>query len=546
MLFCRLNTLRRSFFVLLFTWIAQLSLSAQTTSNVVVRVMAANLTSGTQQSYEGPGIRIFQGLKPDIVAVQEFQYAGSTASNDLRTLVNTAFGTDFSFYCEPNNGIPNGIVTRYPILSAGFWDDSDAGISDRGFAWARIDLPGSNDLYVVSVHLKAGNNGGSPSDAARRAAEAAELKDLITTNFPSGAWIVVAGDMNLYSESEAAITTFKTFLSDSPVPADQNGDADTNAGRSERYDRVLASFSMTNTLIPVVMPSRTYTNGLVFDSRIYAPLSEVAPVLSTDSGVSGMQHMGVVKDFKISFIVTNGVIAPVITNHPQSLTVTQNQNAVFTVLAGGTAPLNYQWRFSSTNLAGATLGSYTRLSAQTNEAGNYSVVVSNIAGSVTSSVAVLTVLVPPAVVASPASLVVTQSQNAVFTANASGSLPLGYQWRFGQAELAGATASSYTRSNVQPVDVGNYSVIVTNPAGGITSAPAALSLQIPSPYLTMPVPGLLAWQGLSNLNYTIQGSTNIAPPNWETLGTASSPSNTIWFSFPPTNEPAQWFRVVHP
>lgn len=542
MSFRRRKSLRVFASLSLLAWVAQCSLLAQT-SNVVVRVMAANLTSGTQQSYESPGIRIFQGLKPDIVAIQEFQYAGSTASNDLRTLVNTAFGTNYSFYCEPNNGIPNGIVSRYPILNAGFWEDSDTGISDRGFAWARIDLPGTNDLYVVSVHLKASSG---VDNESRRAAEAAELKDLITTNFPAGAWIIVAGDMNLYAESEAAILTFKTFLSDSPVPADQNGDADTNAGRSERYDRVLPSFSLTNTLVPVAMPSRTFPSGLVFDSRVYTPLTDVPPVLSTDSGASGMQHMGVVKDFSISFTVTNGNVAPVITNQPQSLTVTQNQNAAFTVLAGGTAPLNYQWRFGSTNLAGATLSTYTRTNAQTNDAGDYSVVVSNAAGSVTSIVAVLTVLVPPGIVVPPQPQVVNQGAAATFSVTASGSLPFRYQWRFGPAHLPGGTASSFIRSNVQPSDVGDYSVIITNAAGGITSAPAALLLVIPSPYLTMPAPGLLAWQGLSNLNYTVQGSTNIGLTNWESLGTASSPSNMIWFSFPPTNNPAQWFRVRHP
>jgi len=111
--------------------------------------------------------------------------------------------------------------------------------------------------------------------------------------------------MNLFSDTEAAIVTFKTFLSDEPVPADQNGDVDTNSSRAERYDRVLPSFAMTNRLIPLVMPSRTYTNGLVFDSRVYTPLSEVAPVQSTDSGVLNMQHMAVVKVLNVPYLITN-------------------------------------------------------------------------------------------------------------------------------------------------------------------------------------------------------------------------------------------------
>jgi len=287
--------------------------SIRAQSNVAIRVMAANLTSGNQQSYEAPGIRIFQGLKPDIVAMQEFRYGGSTASNDLRTLVNTAFGTSYSFYREPytaNGDLPNGIVSRYPILTSGSWVDSDTGVNNRGFAWARIDVPGTNDLYVVSVHLKAGS-----SDATRRTAEASEIKALISTNFPPNAWIIVAGDMNIYDQSEGAVATFATFLSDSPVPADQNGDPETNAARAERYDRVLMSFSLTNRLVPLTMSDSTYNNGLVFDSRVYTPLSEVPPVQSGDSGVSGMQHMAVARDFRI--VLPGGVppvLPPVLTN----------------------------------------------------------------------------------------------------------------------------------------------------------------------------------------------------------------------------------------
>ena len=65
-------------------------------TNVSLTVMAANLTSGSSQAYEDPGIRIFQGLKPDVVAcLQEFNY-----SQGLRTLVDTAFGTNYYYFCR--------------------------------------------------------------------------------------------------------------------------------------------------------------------------------------------------------------------------------------------------------------------------------------------------------------------------------------------------------------------------------------------------------------------------------------------------------------
>ncbi|VGO13250.1 hypothetical protein PDESU_01806 [Pontiella desulfatans] len=275
-----------SLFVL---WAAGLFPAAWADSNVVVRVMAANTTSGNYQRYESPGLNIFKGLRPDIVAVQEFNYAGS-----YRDMVDDAFGEEFDYFRESESGydIPNGIISRYPILESGSWDDSN--MSNRGFAWARIDVPGTNDLYVVSVHFKA-----SSSDAARRGLEASQLKSLIQANFPGHAWIVLAGDFNIYSETEAAVTTLESFLSDSPVPADKNGDTGTNSSRSRRYDRIYFSPSMAHTQVPVEMPSRTYANGLVFDSRIHTPLSEVYPVAAGDSGAVNMQHMAVVRDFAL-------------------------------------------------------------------------------------------------------------------------------------------------------------------------------------------------------------------------------------------------------
>jgi endonuclease/exonuclease/phosphatase family metal-dependent hydrolase len=270
-------------------------------TNVVVRVMAANL-NGNVQSWQPYALRILQGLKPDVAAVQEFNYNNNTAA-DFRSMVDTAFGTNFSYYREPytaNGNIPNGIISRYPIVASGSWADSQQSQPNRGFAWARIDIPGTNDLYVVSVHLLT-------RDAPTRASEANSLKALIQSNFPSNAWVIVAGDFNTDSRSEAALTNFKTFLSDNPIPADaeSGGDADTNNGRSKPYDYVLPSFALANYLTPSVLASHSFSRGLVFDSRVYSPLGDVAPIQAADSGLG--QHMAVLKDFKIPYSITNYV-----------------------------------------------------------------------------------------------------------------------------------------------------------------------------------------------------------------------------------------------
>ena len=278
-----------------------------TQTNLTIRVMAANIT-GNSQTYESFAVRVFQGLRPDVVAIQEFNYLGNTPA-DFRALVDAAFGRDFVYFREagPGYSIPNGIISRWPIVESGSWEDIDTGVNDRGFAWARLELPGSNDLFVVSVHLKASSGG---SNAARRAAQAGQLKGLIQSNFPANAWVVVAGDCNINAPDEAALATFKSFLTDDPIPTDApiGGDADTNNSRAERYDYVFPNPNLNSNQVATIVGSRSFPNGLVFDSRVFTPLIEVAPVLAGDSGMA--QHMAVVKDFSLSYTVTNLVTVP--------------------------------------------------------------------------------------------------------------------------------------------------------------------------------------------------------------------------------------------
>ena len=85
------------------------------------------------------------------------------------------------------------------------------------------------------------------------------------------------------------------------------------------------------------------------------------------------------------------LVAPVITNAPQTQTVLLGSNAVFTVGAYGTTPLRYYWRLYGTNVLNATNSTLTLTNVATSQAGNYQVVISNHVGSVTSSPALLRV-----------------------------------------------------------------------------------------------------------------------------------------------------------
>ncbi|MGC3956452.1 MAG: immunoglobulin domain-containing protein [Verrucomicrobiota bacterium] len=152
----------------------------------------------------------------------------------------------------------------------------------------------------------------------------------------------------------------------------------------------------------------------------------------------------------------------------------------------------------------------------------------------------------PVITNQPVNQAAAQGDNATFTVGADGTLPLSYQWRFNLADISGATSATYTRSNVQPAHIGSYSVIVSNSAGLTTSSNVTLSLIVPQPALSTPAAGILQWQGLSNLTYTIQTSTNLTSTNWSTLGTATAPNGALSFTNLPATDAQRYYRVVYP
>jgi hypothetical protein len=106
---------------------------------------------------------------------------------------------------------------------------------------------------------------------------------------------------------------------------------------------------------------------------------------------SGADNAGIT--LNLAFNSVGGTL-PSITTQPANVTVNSGASASFTVAATGTEPFSYQWQLGGTAISGATSASYSIASATSAHAGNYSVVVTNAAGSVTSNTATLTVNTP--------------------------------------------------------------------------------------------------------------------------------------------------------
>jgi hypothetical protein len=170
----------------------------------------------------------------------------------------------------------------------------------------------------------------------------------------------------------------------------------------------------------------------------------------------------------------------------QSKVVVAGQSVTFDVNATGTSPFTYQWYMDGKAISGAAGSSYTIAATTPDENGEiFTVSVTNAAGTVMSPPATLTVNTPAVIVTQPQNETVPAGQTATFTAAATGTTPLQYQWYEGKTAISGATTASYTT----PVTViGNsgsiYNVAVTNVVNTATSNGATLTVAPLTPALS--------------------------------------------------------------
>ena len=222
-------------------------------------------------------------------------------------------------------------------------------------------------------------------------------------------------------------------------------------------------------------------NSLVI-SGATASTYTTPPAASADSGaqftVTVSDSVGEVTSSAAILTVTAAPVAPSITSQPANRTVVAGQTAAFSVTAAGTAPLAYQWRKNNAIISGATAASYTTPATTTADNGaQFSVIVLNSVGSVTSGAAILTVNTAPAITSQPVSRSVTAGQTAAFSVTATGTAPMSYQWRKNGANIGGATATSYTTPATTTADNNaKFTVVVSNSAGSVTSNAANLSV----------------------------------------------------------------------
>jgi hypothetical protein len=167
-----------------------------------------------------------------------------------------------------------------------------------------------------------------------------------------------------------------------------------------------------------------------------------------------------------------------ILTQPIGQTVAVGGSAVFSVQTTGTNAVTYQWFQNGAQLQGQTESTLTIFPVSVASAGAYTVVASSVGQPLTSLPALLVVLEPPAIAIPPQSQQGQIGSNVTLSVAAAGSPPLNFQWLLNGTGIDGATNATLIIPVAQPINSGDYQVIVGNQVGFAESSIAVVSISV--------------------------------------------------------------------
>lgn len=212
-------------------------------------------------------------------------------------------------------------------------------------------------------------------------------------------------------------------------------------------------------------------NTLVFD-----------PIRRTDDGsytVTITNSAGSVTSLPITLAVTAATAPSSVYVSGGSSTIYVGQTLSLSCYASGTSPMTYQWKKNDVNIPGATSSYYTKANVTMADIGRYSVTVTNIAGTATSTgvnIAVYAVSAPTISGLYDVSVAAGDYFSFSPSVSSNGATPT-YQWKKDGVDIPNATSSYYSRSSATTADAGVYTLTATNSAGSTTSTGARLTIR---------------------------------------------------------------------
>jgi hypothetical protein len=242
-------------------------------------------------------------------------------------------------------------------------------------------------------------------------------------------------------------------------------------------------------------------------------------------------------------------LAPNIVSQPVNQSVSGGQSVTFSATGTGIPDPGYQWLDNGTPISGATSASYTIPSADATNAGNYSVVVSNGSGSVTSVVATLTYVLPVANTATytryagfPLGISITNLLSNVTDANTSELGLVGTSVSTNGVTL-GESSNFLLYQNPNNVN-DQFTYTVTDGFGGTNSGLVNIAISNSSVFgSTGPIiaasnkggPTTITYSGIAGYSYSVDRTTNLQS-GWTTIWTTNMPAGGT-FQFTDNNPP---------
>jgi ligand-binding SRPBCC domain-containing protein len=194
-------------------------------------------------------------------------------------------------------------------------------------------------------------------------------------------------------------------------------------------------------------------------------------------------------------------LAPQISLQPQGQSINQGNTLTLLTAAVGVPTPDFQWQFNGANIgAGSTLTiSNITIASQ----GSYQCVLSNTAGSITSSVAAVVVDQPPTIVQQPVTQLAAIGGSVVFSVIADAVNPT-CQWYLNGTPIPSATNRRLEITGITSQDAGNYDVVISSCGFAVQSAVAQLILLTP-PTITQEPEGTNATTG-DTINLTVSAA----------------------------------------
>jgi uncharacterized repeat protein (TIGR01451 family) len=425
--------------------------------------------------------------------------AGGVATPGIQDLFDFAAGSNVMIIAGPTLSAPAGSDTWSYTLTVNYTSAAEGSVEFRArlaagahnFSGSSMSVKGSGSLGLVQI-AKPGATTGTPDLSLSKIGPAIANPGQTIT-------YVLNYSNNVFASAGTGVQV-RDVLPPLVSFVSCSGGCDVT-GNTITWDLGTVPRGSRGTFTYQVVVTNTAMNDQTFENSagIYSAENDANPGDNFDSVITR---------------VTGACVPPVIAADPSSSTNCPGSPATFAVIVNGTS-LNFQWRKDGTNIPGATAASYDINSVSAIDAGLYDVLITNICGRATSTVASLSVYAP-----TTADPLVSQTNCAgttvTFSATAYGEGPFAYRWFHGAMLLIDETNSSLTRSNITAADAGVYVVEVTGHCNTVTNS---ATLTVNASTTASEVTSLTVCPGEPALFGTIAGGTGPFTYQWFKEGT---------------------------